>query len=98
MSKQHTLSPAKVRKVCYSLAGLCQNCLFQVINVKGVAMLMEHLWGGGAQGIKVWEPPPFRPNYTDLKLSYDSRGLSEGAAVQVLHAPQKFDRPTFWNG
>jgi hypothetical protein len=46
-------------------------------------MLIKHLVGGGAQGIKVWELPPFRPNYTDFRLSYDSRGLSEGGAVQI---------------
>jgi hypothetical protein len=71
--------------------------LFQFIHVKGVAILMKHFSGGG-QVINLSEPPPFRPNYTDLKLSYDSNGLSEGSAVKVLHAPQKFDRPSFWNG
>jgi hypothetical protein len=59
-------------------------------------MLMKRLGGGGERKVKKnWEPPPFRPDYTDLKLSYDSRGLSGGGAVQVLHAPQKFDRPSF---
>jgi hypothetical protein len=35
--KQHILSSAKVRKVCYSLAELlCQICLFEFIRVEGV--------------------------------------------------------------
>jgi hypothetical protein len=34
--KQHILSPAEVRKECYSLAELCQMCLLEFIRVKGV--------------------------------------------------------------
>jgi hypothetical protein len=53
--KQHTLSPTKVRKVCYSLAELHVRCVY--LNLFG--------WRGsevyetcytGLQVIKVWEP------------------------------------------
>jgi hypothetical protein len=43
--KQHILSPARVRKVCYSLAELCQICLFEFIPVEGGATFMKHFKG-----------------------------------------------------
>jgi hypothetical protein len=33
--KHHILSPAEVRKVCYSVAELCQICLFEFISGRG---------------------------------------------------------------
>jgi hypothetical protein len=52
--KQHILSPAEVRKVCYSLAELCQIFLFDFILVEGAGRLW--ILSKGAQAIKFWEP------------------------------------------
>jgi hypothetical protein len=46
--KQHILSPAEVRKVCYSLAELCQMCLFEFIRAEGVAKFTKHCSGGAS--------------------------------------------------
>jgi hypothetical protein len=44
--KQHILSPAKVRKVCFSLAELCVKCVY--LNLFGWrgATFMKHFKGG----------------------------------------------------
>jgi hypothetical protein len=44
--KLHILSLAEVRKVCYSLAELCQICLFEFIRVDGGATFIIHFKGG----------------------------------------------------
>jgi hypothetical protein len=43
---QHILSMAKVSKVCYSLAELCQMPLFEFIRLEGEAKFMKHFKGG----------------------------------------------------
>jgi phage FluMu gp28-like protein len=54
---QHILSPAEVRKVCYSLAELY--VIFVYLNLFGCRGHEVHeTLERGAQGIKVWEPLP----------------------------------------
>jgi hypothetical protein len=46
--KQQILSPAKIRKICYSLAELCQISLFEFNRVEGGVKLMKHFTGGAS--------------------------------------------------
>jgi hypothetical protein len=46
--KQHILSPAKDRKVCYSLAELCQIYLLEFILVEAGVKFMKRFWRRGS--------------------------------------------------
>jgi hypothetical protein len=44
--KQHILSLAEGKKLCYLLAELCQICLFEFILVQGGATFMKYFKAG----------------------------------------------------
>jgi hypothetical protein len=50
---RNILSPIEVRKVCYSLAELCQICLFEFMLVKGCVKFVRHCKEG--EGRKLYK-------------------------------------------